>query len=273
MIKIIRELMSPDLKGNKWWEYVEKDDKVECSFCHKDKRRGMSNRDSGEFWCAKCYIKEKGSELKVTLPKRKLALYIAGVSLFLAIQTGVIGYFSYIRFVNKGIDPSTREFLIETFYPLSDKRMDKEAFVAVVDAILEYSDSPELAFAIIYNESLFYPGAVSKTGARGLHQIISQPGWVPELKKNGVIEDIRGLHGVKTGIDAGNYVIAKKLAAVNGDLPKALMMYYGHPNQAENIKYMQKVLQTYGFIKYSQYAKAKSLAWQEIESTQKRGRE
>lgn len=274
MIKVIRELISPDLKGNKWWLYAEKDEKTECAFCHKYEYRGMDNRESGEFWCAKCYIKEKGSELKVTLPKRKLALYIAGVTIFVLIQVSIIGYFAYLRYAHNGIDQSTREFLIETFYPLSDKRMDKDAFIAVVDTILEYSEMPELAFAIIYNESLFYPGAVSSTGARGLHQIISQPGWVPELTKNGVIEDIRGLHGVKSGVEAGNYVLNKKLAAVKGDLPRALMNYYGHKKQSENIAYMQRVLQTYGFIKYSQKARAKSPSWQEVEAKEagKRGR-
>jgi len=275
MIKILRELINPELKSNKHYDYVELEAKTNCIKCGKNKRKGMWDKEKSEFHCSHCYIMHIGNELKVTLSKRKLALYIAGLTFLLIIQFTVIGYLAYPKTLQHGIDSETREFLIETFYPLSDKRMDKAAFVAVVDAILEHSDMPELAFAIIYNESLFFPGAVSSTGARGLHQIISRPGHVPELIEANIIKDVRDLHGNVTGVKAGNYIMRKKLDAVNGDLPKALMNYHGHPtNHASNVRYMQNVLQTYGFIKYSQQAKAKSPSWQEVEikASKNRGR-
>jgi len=144
--------------------------------------------------------------------------------------------------------------------------MNKEIFVQVVDAIYDYSDTPDLAFAIIYNESRFNPAAVSSTGARGLHQITSCPGWVPQLIENKIIEAKRDLHGIKIGIEAGNFVLGKHLEEVGGDLPKALIKYHGHKNHALNVAYMRSVLRTYGYIKYSQEFRVKSLSWQEEEA-------
>ena len=246
--KIIRELIYPDLKSNKHYEYTD-DHEDNCTTCAKKKKRGMYSRDNSDFFCVECYIRDKGNDLKVTFNKRKLALIIAGLVLLFVAQSILI---IYLAIPQTEIDNISRNAIVDFFYPWTDKTVSKDIIEIQVDTIISRSKYPELALSIWFHESRGNPGAVSKTGARGSFQIIN--GWVEKLKKDGIIIDARDLHDPIKGVIAGNAILGYHLVKANGDMMGALRDYVGDKTTAGESEYVRNVLATYGNIKLLEMA-------------------
>lgn len=271
MVKQLKELIFPELKDSKHYLKVTLLTPCQCARCGKPTIKGMAKRGGNAFYCRKCYLKHIATNVNIHLPKRKLALVIIGLMLILVIQSAVLLQMT-IGSHNGVSDKWLREYIIETYYPLSDKRISKDMFIAVVDAVIKHSSMPELAFAIIYHESRFNPSAISSTGARGVHQVLvgknNTSHWVKVLTNDGTLKDgdVRDLNDPVIGVKAGDVVLGYHMAEVKGDLPKALMKYYGTKSHAENLAYMKKVLATYGMIKFAEKQKMKSPSWGQFEA-------
>lgn len=250
-IRTVNELISPDLKGNKHYEFVELEEKTECVTCKKMKKRGMKNRESQEFFCTNCYVRDKGSELKVTITKRKIAIIIATISAIFLIQTSIIVGLIILSYRSNDVI-SYRDAIVDFFYPFTDTTVSKDLLALQIDTIIKHSEYPELAMAIVFRESRFNPAAKSKTGARGPYQVLAgmknNSGWMPKLLEEKVITDYRDLHDPIKGIIAGDKVLGYHITRANGDLMATLRDYVGSRTTAEQTSYVRDVLATYGNI-------------------------
>ncbi len=248
--KIIRELIYPDLKSNKHYEYTD-EHQGNCTTCGKKRKRGMYSRDQGndDFFCVECYVRDKGSELKITLPKRKLALSLAGLSFLLITQLLLI---IYLLIPAPNVSRQNRDAIVNFFYPYTDRTVSRSTLETQIDTIISKSKYPELSLSIWFHESRGNPSAVSSTGARGPFQIIN--GWVKKLKDEGIINDERDLHDPVKGCIAGNAILGFHLSKANGDLMAALRDYVGDKSTAGDSEYVRAVLSTYGNIKLLEVA-------------------
>jgi len=155
------------------------------------------------------------------------------------------------------VDCKTREAIIEIYYPKIDQTVSRDTFKTTVDTIFTESKMPMLLFAIIFHESKFNPTAISKTGARGVAQIISNPGWTPKLKEDNVINETGDLHDPIIGVKAGDRVLGYHMTRANGDLMRGLNDYVGSVNSPGQTKYVRDVLSTLGHLYLIQVAKDK----------------
>lgn len=153
------------------------------------------------------------------------------------------------------VDSKTREAIIEIYYPKIDKTVSRDTFEIIVNTMFDESKMPMLLFAIVFHESKFNPTAVSKTGAKGLPQIIG--GWEKKLIEDGVIKETRDLHDPIKGVLAGDKVLGYHMTRVNGDLMKGLNDYVGSVNSPGQTKYVRDVLSTLGHLYLIQVAKDK----------------
>ena len=158
---------------------------------------------------------------------------------------------------NVKVDSKTREAIIEIYYPKIDKTVSRDTFELIVNTIFDESKMPMLLFSIILHESKFNSTAVSRTGAKGLGQIISNPGWTDKLIKDGAIKEIRDLHDPIKGVIAADKVLGYHMTRVHGDLMKGLSDYVGSINSPGQTKYVREVLSTLGHLYLIQIAKDK----------------
>lgn len=105
---------------------------------------------------------------------------------------------------------------------------------------------PELVLAVIRVESGFNPKAVSRSGARGLMQLMPV-----HIQNNGISDPF----DPRQNITAGTRYLSRLLRRYKGDLnlclaaynagPAAVDHYRGIPPYPETRKYVQKVLSSY----------------------------
>lgn len=106
----------------------------------------------------------------------------------------------------------------QLFYPL---HYEEE----IQQAAQNYSLDPYLLFAIIYVESRFDPGVESRSGARGLMQIMPRTGaWIAE--NMGRLEyGEEDLFDPVTNISFGSWYLSHLIKSFSGDLTLALAAY------------------------------------------------
>lgn len=115
----------------------------------------------------------------------------------------------------------------------------KQAFMYAKYILLQ--PHPLLIASIIANESSFNPTAVSKANAIGLMQVLPTKDHVNQLKKAGIIKDVRDLFEPDTNIRAGSFLFNDMLKLNKNDITKTLQMYVGGSSS-----YVRKVLETLG---------------------------
>jgi len=103
---------------------------------------------------------------------------------------------------------------------------------------------PLLIAAIIQRESSFDSTATNKVGNTlviGLMQIYCSKQHIQQLKKAGIINNIRDLYDPEVNIKAGTFILNDIININNGDLVKSLKMYCGGSKG-----YVNNILQTLG---------------------------
>ena len=94
----------------------------------------------------------------------------------------------------------------------------------VQTAAAQYGLEPELMWAVMRQESAFYPLAVSRSNAKGLMQFIpSTWDWVAELLKENPQDPFEPVHNIRYGA----YYLRYLLDYFNGDLELAVPSYNG----------------------------------------------
>lgn len=92
--------------------------------------------------------------------------------------------------------------------------------------------APAFIWAIMRQESLFYPNAVSTSAAAGVMQIVPDTwNWLAELLKEPAADPFN----VSSNITYGTFYISRLLAMFSGDLPKSSAAYNGGPSYIEGV--------------------------------------
>lgn len=119
------------------------------------------------------------------------------------------------------------------------ERGEEEAviiFSAVIESAKKHGLPPELLGGLLWTESRFDPGAVSKAGAIGIAQLM--PETAQEVGVNP--------WSIQEGVDGGAAYLAKMVRWKDGDLRAALAAYNAGPNvrewPAETRVYVEKVM-------------------------------
>lgn len=110
-------------------------------------------------------------------------------------------------------------------YPLDFR----EALVAKAG---EEGLDPALVAAIIWQESTFNPGAVSRAGARGLMQVIPRTGRTL-AKRLGVRYRTSALHDPEISLDFGTRYLREMLERFGGRVERALAAYNAGPERVD----------------------------------------
>ena len=87
-----------------------------------------------------------------------------------------------------------------------------------------------LVAALIYQESRFYPNALSKADARGLMQVIPSTGRYIARKRG--IKKKYNLFDTETSVDFGTWYFARAFHGTAGDVPRSLAGYNAGPGRA-----------------------------------------
>jgi len=111
-------------------------------------------------------------------------------------------------------------------------------------AIILKEPYPLLIASIIQRESSFDSTATNRVGRTlviGLMQIYCTKDHIRQLKKAGIINNIRDLYDPEVNIRAGAFILADIIKINNGNLVKSLEMYCGGSR-----RYSSRVLETLG---------------------------
>lgn len=146
----------------------------------------------------------------------------------------------------KNREEDEKEFIYCWVYENSTKITEEEA-IKIVDLVFENTANPYIYLSLFKRESSFFPGAVSKKGAIGLGQVM--PDWVPELKKNGIIEKKEDLFDIEKNILATKYVFLVKNKLAEGNITETLNKYLG----CEHRPYSDPILSDYVFLVKKHY--------------------
>lgn len=137
---------------------------------------------------------------------------------------------------------------------LARQRNRHSPYDAMIDrASAAYGVDPVLVRAVIQVESDFNPNCVSRTGARGLMQLM------PETAER---YGVRHVHDPEENIRGGVRFLADLLEMFSSDLPRvlaaynagehAVMRYSGIPPYAETIAYVKRALTVYHGTPYGE---------------------
>ena len=125
------------------------------------------------------------------------------------------------------IDPfSLPKHLLELLYPRPYQNMVRQYTQT-------YKLEPAVVYAIMRQESLFRPGARSRSDARGLMQILPSTGnWLRKLLK----APVNNLFDPKYNIRLGSYYFSRLLKSYDNDFNWAAIAYNGGPGNLSSWK-------------------------------------
>lgn len=104
----------------------------------------------------------------------------------------------------------------------------RELVWTVIEMSMRYEIDARIALGKLGVESAFNPKALSKTGARGLSQVM--PGvWVGELQREGIIDTSADLYEMRPSIEAGLYILRYELNRYQENYRRALAVYNAGP--------------------------------------------
>lgn len=125
-----------------------------------------------------------------------------------------------IESINASSNSSTVNTEIRVKINAKDEATKQRISNAVKVASKKYNVDPNLILAVMQKESSFNPNATSKSGARGLMQIMPS-----NLKYLGV----KNAYNIEENIDGGTKLLKEYLDKYNGNVEMALMAYNGGP--------------------------------------------
>lgn len=140
------------------------------------------------------------------------------------------------------------------FVWLAKQRNRRTAYDSMIDRAADrYNVDPVLVRAVIQVESDFNPMCVSRTGARGLMQLM------PETAKR---YGVKRVHDPEENIRGGVHYLADLLQMFSSDLPRtlaaynagenAVIRYSGIPPYSETMTYVKRALTVYYGTPYGQ---------------------
>ena len=120
-----------------------------------------------------------------------------------------------------------------------ERRTNAQAVQAIYKEAARYNIDPNLVVAIVWQESRFRPGAVSKKNARGLMQLM------PETASR---FNVRDPHDPEESVRAGVAYLVWLLDRFNGNVALALAAYNAGPGSVEAYLYGRRVILSSGKV-------------------------